>query len=438
MRLEITNVHAREVLDSRGTPTIEVEVTVEDIVTGRAIVPSGASTGSHEALELRDGDKGRYRGKGVLTAVDNVINEIRPEVLGMDASDQSALDNFMIELDGTPLKEKLGANAILGVSMAACRASASAQDLPLYKYLGGMQAGNLPVPQMNILNGGKHANNNVVVQEFMIMPVGAEDFTEAVRWCSEVYQSLKGVLKAEGLLSGVGDEGGFAPNLDSNEEAFLLIERAIREAGYSAGDDIYLGIDAAANEFYDEATGLYRLEPNEDPMDSKATVERYAQWVANHPIISIEDGLWEDDWAGWQYQTEVLGEKIQLVGDDLYVTNKERLARGVKEKSSNAILIKLNQIGTITETLDCMRLAAEQNMNCVISHRSGETEDSFIADFTVATSAGQIKTGAPARTDRVAKYNQLLRINDELSSPYYYGKKIYGRWQAPQVKVQQA
>jgi len=430
-RIEITDVHAREVLDSRGTPTVEVEVMVEDIVTGRAIVPSGASTGAHEALELRDGDEKRYFGKGVLKAVDNVNTIIRPEVLGMDATDQPFLDQVLIDLDGTPLKENLGANAVLGVSMAACRAAAIAVDLPLYQYLGGSTANLLPVPQMNILNGGKHAANNVIVQEFMILPVGAEDFAEAVRWGSEIYNALKTVLRADHLLGGVGDEGGFAPNLENNEEAFQLIERAIHNAGLIAGQDVYLAIDAAANEFYDEMSGRYRLEPNEEPMTAQETADRYARWVAKHPIISIEDGLSEDDWKGWQYLTEILGDKIQLVGDDLFVTNIERFAQGIELKASNAILIKLNQIGTVTETLDCMRLASEHGMNCVISHRSGETEDSFISDFTVATGAGQIKTGAPARTDRVSKYNQLLRIHDWLSAPHYVGKSKYLRWPAP-------
>jgi enolase len=431
--VEITDVHAREVLDSRGTPTIEVELTVEGIFTGRAIVPSGASTGTHEALELRDGDEKRFSGKGVLKAVGNVNTLIRPMILGMDAANQVELDRALIDLDGTPLKEKLGANAILGVSMASCRAAALAFDLPLYRYLGGSAANMLPVPQMNILNGGKHAANNVVVQEFMILPVGAEDFAEAVRWGSEVYHSLKKVLSAEQKLGGVGDEGGFAPNLDGNEQALQLIERAIHNAGLVAGQDVYLAIDAAANEFYDEMSGRYRLEPNEDAMTAEEVVDRYARWVAKHPIISVEDGLWEDDWAGWQRLNEVLGKKVQLVGDDLYVTSIGRLRQGIEQKASNAILIKLNQIGTVTETLDCMALATEHGMNCVISHRSGETEDSFISDFTVATGAGQIKTGAPARTDRVAKYNQLLRIHDGLAAPYYVGKTKFERWPAPQL-----
>jgi len=430
-RTSITNVHAREILDSRGTPTIEVEVTVEEMFVGRAIVPSGASTGTHEALELRDGDEKRFFGKGVLKAVENVNQIIRPEVLGYEASDQSGLDNLLRELDGTPLKKNLGANAILGVSMAAARASALAFDVPLYRYLGGIKADILPVPMMNILNGGKHANNNVQVQEFMILPVGAENMAEAIRWGAEVYNSLKNVLRADHLLGGVGDEGGFAPNLESNEEAFALIERAIHNAGLTAGSDVYLAIDAAASEFYDEMSGRYKLEPKEEPMTSEEVTDRYARWVGKHPIISIEDGLHEDDWDGWVYHTKVLGEKIQLVGDDLFVTNIERLQQGVDMHATNAILIKLNQIGTVTETLETMQLATQHNMNCVISHRSGETEDSFIADFTVATGAGQIKTGAPARTDRVSKYNQLLRINDELTSPKYVGKDMFMRWPSP-------
>jgi enolase len=433
-RLEITDVHAQEVLDSRGTPTVEVELTCEDAFMERAMVPSGASTGTHEALELRDGDPKRFFGKGVLKAVENVNEKIRPAILGMDALDQASLDTALIELDGTPHKEALGANAILGVSMAACRVAALATGLPLYRYLGGVKANLLPVPQMNILNGGKHAANNVVVQEFMILPVGAADWAEALRWGSEIYHSLKQVLSEEHLLGGVGDEGGFAPNLENNEEAFQLIERAIHNAGLVAGQDVYLAIDSAANEFYEEMSGRYRLEMNEDPMTAQEVADRYARWVSRHPIISIEDGLSEDDWEGWTYLTSVLGDKVQLVGDDLFVTSIERLTQGIEQGASNAILIKLNQIGTVTETLDCIRLAFENHMNCIISHRSGETEDSFIADFTVATGAGQIKTGAPARTDRVAKYNQLLRIHHELAVPNYAGKSLFRMWPAPVVK----
>jgi len=435
IRLEITDMHAREVLDSRGTPTVEVEVAVDEMFVGRAIVPSGASTGTHEALELRDGDASRYFGNGVLKAVENVNMVIRPEILGLDASNQQELDRVLRELDGTPLKENLGANAILGVSMAACRAAAVALDVPLFRYLGGVRANILPVPQMNILNGGKHAANNVVVQEFMILPVGVDDFAEAVRLCSETYQALKKVLKEAGKLGGVGDEGGFAPNLDSNEEAFQYIELAIHKAGLVPGIDIYLGIDPAANEFYNASTGKYTLERKEDPMTSEKVVERYAKWVENYPIISIEDGLQEDDWEGWIHLNKVLGKKVQIVGDDLYVTNIERLQKGIEQSASNAILIKLNQIGTVTETLDCMKLASDHGMNAVVSHRSGETEDSFIADLVVATGSGQLKSGAPCRTDRVAKYNQLLRINDQLSSPCYAGKGVFGRWPDPVVKT---
>ncbi|HEX9744204.1 MAG TPA: phosphopyruvate hydratase [bacterium] len=433
--LTITDVLAREVIDSRGTPTIEVEVTVDDFATGSAIVPSGASTGTHEALELRDGDKSRFMGKGVLTAVKNVNEIIGPEIIGMNGADQSALDYFLIGLDGTDLKEKLGANAILGTSMAACRASAMALGIPLYQYIGGINANLLPVPQLNILNGGKHAANNVQVQEFMILPVGADNWATAIRWGCEVYASLKNVLKKDGLLGGVGDEGGFAPDLNSTEDAFKLIERAISEAGLRPGEDVYLGIDAAASEFYIEESGRYQLEPNEDPMTSSEVASRYSEWISKYPIISIEDGLSEDDWDGWKAMTDALTDKVQLVGDDLFVTNMERFQRGIDGGISNAILIKLNQIGTVTETLDCIRLARDNGMNAVISHRSGETEDSFIADFTVATGAGQIKTGAPARTDRVSKYNQLIRINDRLSSPKFAGRSLFSRWPHPVVNA---
>ena len=432
--LEITDIHAREVLDSRGTPTVEVEATVDEGFVGLAIVPSGASTGTHEALELRDGDKKRFMGKGVLTAVKNANDIIRPIVLGMDALDQAELDRTLIELDGTPHKEKLGANAILGVSMAVCRAAANAVGLPLYRYLGGASANLLPVPMMNILNGGKHAANNVVVQEFMVCPVGAESWPEALRWGAEIYQALKAVLSKEHLLGGVGDEGGFAPNLTNNQEALQLIEKAIHNAGLVAGKDVFLAIDSAASEFYDHETARYRLEPNEEPMTAEEVSDRYTRWVAKHPIISIEDGLAEDDWHGWKYLTDNLGDKIQLIGDDIFVTSIDRLKMGIERGVSNAILIKLNQIGTVTETLDCMRIARAHNMNCIISHRSGETEDSFIADFTVATGAGQIKSGAPARTDRVAKYNQLVRIHDRLFDPKFAGKSVYNRWPQPIFK----
>jgi len=427
----ITDVHAREVLDSRGSPTIEVEIAVEDCAIGRAMVPSGASTGSYEAHELRDGDKKRFGGKGVLGAVTNVEDTIRPEILGMNATDQEALDRFLIQLDGTPTKERLGANAILGVSMATCRAAAASLGLPLYRYIGGMYASLLPVPLMNILNGGKHAANNIMLQEFMVLPVGAAGWPEAMRWCSEIYQSLRAILSRDHLLGGVGDEGGFAPDLENNESAFQLLERAIHNAGLVAGDDVFLAIDSAASEFYDDEIGRYRIEPNEDPMTAQEVVDRYARWVAKYPIISIEDGLAEDDWEGWSHMTRVLGDKVQIIGDDLFVTNIERLQKGIEKKAANAILIKLNQIGTVTETLDTMRLASFNNMNCIISHRSGETEDSFISDFTVATGAGQLKSGAPARTDRVAKYNQLMRIYDDLSNPRYAGKTMFQRWPSP-------
>jgi enolase len=428
---QITDVHGTEVLDSRGTPTVEVEITIDDEIKGRAIVPSGASTGTYEARELRDGDKKQYGGKGVLTAVSNIHEIIRNEIIGMNVLDQEGLDRFLVQLDGTPNKERLGANAILGVSMAACRAGAAGLGIPLYRYIGGIGADLLPVPMMNILNGGKHAANNLQVQEFMILPVGAENWPEAMRWGSEVYQSLRSVLKRDRLLGGVGDEGGFAPDLANNEEAFQLIEKAIHNAGLVAGQDVFLAFDAAASEFYDDDIGKYKLEPNEEPMSAKDVVDRYARWCAKYPIISIEDGLAEDDWDGWKLMTEVLGDKIQIIGDDIFVTNIERIQRGIEAGVANAVLIKLNQIGTISETLDAIRLTSQHNMNCIISHRSGETEDSFIADFAVGTSAGQIKSGAPARTDRVAKYNQLVRIHDELSFPHYAGRTAFNRWPSP-------
>jgi enolase len=428
---KITDVRGREVLDSRGTPTVEAEIVVNDRITGRAMVPSGASTGAHEALELRDGDKKRFGGKGVLTAVSNIEELIKPEIIGRDALDQEGLDRYMVQLDGTPNKERLGANAVLAVSMASCRAGAFALGVPLYRYVGGITGDLLPVPHMNILNGGKHAANNITLQEFMVLPVGAKDWPEAMRWCSEIYQSLKTLLSKEHLLGGVGDEGGFAPNLANNEEAFQLLERAIHNAGLIAGDDVFLAIDPASSEFYDDDIGRYTLEPNEEPMTNREVVDRYARWVAKYPIISIEDGLAEDDWDGWKYMNEVLGAKIQLIGDDIFVTNIERLQKGIDLKVANAILIKLNQIGTVTEALDAMRLALQHKMNCVISHRSGETEDSFIADFVVGTCAGQLKSGAPARTDRVAKYNQLMRIHDDLSHPRYAGRTAFERWPSP-------
>ncbi|MDO5724828.1 MAG: phosphopyruvate hydratase [Tissierellia bacterium] len=419
----ILDVYAREVLDSRGNPTVEVEVYTETGAFGRAIVPSGASTGAHEAVELRDNDKSRYLGKGVQNAVNNVNEIIAPEIIGFSVFDQIGVDNYMIELDNTPNKGKLGANAILGVSMAVAKAAADELGMPLYNYLGGVNAKTLPVPQMNILNGGEHADNNVDIQEFMILPIGAESFKEAVRMCAEIYHNLKNVLKEQGLNTGVGDEGGFAPNLESNEAAFKAIMKAIEKAGYKAGVDVMMGIDAAATEFYNEAEKTYVFTGENKTFTSEELVDWYAELVDKYPIISIEDGLAEDDWDGWKYMTEKLASKIQIVGDDLFVTNTERLSKGIEEDISNSILIKLNQIGTITETLDTIEMAKKHNMTAVVSHRSGETEDSTIADLVVAVNAGQIKSGAPTRTDRVAKYNQLIRIEDELGDDARYAGK---------------
>ena len=403
-------VYAREVLDSRGNPTVEVEVALESGAVGRAIVPSGASTGAFEAVELRDGDKGRYIGKGVEKAVANVNEIIAPELEGMDAFDQPAIDALMIELDGTHNKGKLGANAILGVSMAVARAAAEELGLPLFQYIGGVNAKQLPVPMMNILNGGEHADNSVDVQEFMILPVGAKSFREGLRMGAEVFHSLKKVLSERGLACGVGDEGGFAPNLGSNREALELIVEAIEKAGYKPGDDVRLGLDVAATEMYDKETKLYDLKHEGKKLTAEQMVDLYEEWVNNFPIVTIEDGLDEEDWDGWKVLTDRLGKKVQLVGDDLFVTNTERLERGIEAGVANSILIKVNQIGTITETLDAIEMAKRAGYTAVISHRSGETEDTTIADLAVAVNAGQIKTGAPSRTDRVAKYNQLLRI----------------------------
>ena len=420
----IVDVFARELLDSRGNPTVEVEVILEDGTMGRAIVPSGASTGVHEAIELRDNDKERFLGKGVLTAVDNVNEIIAPEIIGMNVTGQIDIDTIMLELDGTPNKSKLGANAILGVSMAVARAAAEFLGIPLYQYIGGINARQIPVPMMNILNGGQHADNNVDIQEFMIVPTGAPSFAEGLRMGVEVYHNLKKVLQAKGLATSVGDEGGFAPDLPSNEAAIEVILEAITAAGYKAGQDIHLALDVAGSELYKE--GKYHLESTRQVMTSEEMVEFYTGLVQKYPIISIEDGLAEDDWAGWALLTEKLGGKIQLVGDDLFVTNTERLAKGIEEGICNSILIELNQIGTVSETLDAIEMAKQAGYTCVISHRSGETEDTFIADFAVAANAGQIKTGAPARTDRVAKYNQLLRIEEELDEfALYKGLKSF-------------
>ncbi|GGG09998.1 phosphopyruvate hydratase [Paenibacillus aceti] len=420
----ISDVYAREVLDSRGNPTVEVEVYLESGAIGRAIVPSGASTGAHEAVELRDGDNSRYLGKGVLKAVENVNEHIAPEVIGMDALDQLGIDKLMIALDGTPNKGKFGANAILAVSMAVARAAADALDLPLYVYLGGFNAKQLPVPMMNIVNGGAHADNNVDVQEFMILPVGAPSFKEALRTGAEIFHNLKSVLKAKGLNTAVGDEGGFAPNFTSNEDALSSIMEAIEKAGYKPGVDVFLGMDVASTEFFKD--GKYHLDGEGKSFTSAEFVDLLASWVDKYPIITIEDGCSEDDWEGWKLLTEKLGDKIQLVGDDLFVTNTERLEKGINEGIGNSILIKVNQIGTLTETFDAIEMAKRAGYTAVVSHRSGESEDSTIADIAVATNAGQIKTGAPSRTDRIAKYNQLLRIEDQLGElAQYNGLKSF-------------
>lgn len=417
----INDIFAREIMDSRGNPTIEVEVFLEDGTVGRAAVPSGASTGVHEAVELRDGDKSRYLGKGVLKAVDNVNTIISPELIGFDATDQAGIDLLMIDLDGSANKGKLGANAILGVSMAVAKAAAQSLGLPLYQYLGGFNAKELPVPMMNILNGGEHADNNVDIQEFMIMPVGAPNFREALRMGAEVYHSLKAVLKGRGLNTAIGDEGGFAPNLSSNEEALKVIIEAIEKAGYKPGEDIFLAMDVASSEIYQD--GKYNLAGEGITKTAAEMVAFYEELVAKYPIISIEDGMAEDDWEGWKLLTEKLGDKIQLVGDDLFVTNTKRLKMGIDQDIANSILIKVNQIGTLTETFETIEMAKRAGYTCVISHRSGETEDATIADISVAVNAGQIKTGAPTRSDRIAKYNQLLRIEEELCVVGKYEQK---------------
>ncbi|HEY2001762.1 MAG TPA: phosphopyruvate hydratase [Acidobacteriaceae bacterium] len=412
---EIAQIHAREILDSRGNPTVEADVVLDGGAIGRAAVPSGASTGEHEAVELRDGDKSHYLGKGVLQAVENVESILAPELTGMDAANQRLIDATMISLDGSENKSKIGANAILAVSMACARASAAAVKLPLYRYLGGVNACILPTPMMNIINGGAHADNNVDFQEFMVMPVGAERFSDALRWGVEVFHTLKGVLKKKGYNTAVGDEGGFAPSLKSNVEAIEVILEAIEQAGFKAGEDIALALDPASSEFFDKASGNYVFKKSDkSEKTSEQMVDFYADWVRQYPIISIEDGLAEDDWKGWQVLTEKLGGRVQLVGDDIFVTNTERLQRGIDEGAGNSILIKLNQIGTVSETLETIELARRYGYTSVISHRSGETEDTFIADLAVATGAGQIKTGSASRTDRIAKYNQLLRIEEEL------------------------
>ncbi len=422
----IDEVYAREVLDSRGNPTVEVEVWLDDNTLGRAIVPSGASTGVHEAVELRDGDKKRYMGKGVLKAVENVNEIIAPAVEGLDAMDQPGLDALLCELDGTENKGKLGANAILGVSMAVARAAAESLGLPLYQYLGGVNGKTLPVPMMNIVNGGEHADNSLDIQEFMIMPVGASCFAEALRMGAETFHNLKSILKAEGMNTAVGDEGGFAPNLKTNEEALATIVKAIKKAGYKPGEDILLAMDVAASSFYNLETKKYELKGEGKELTSDEMIDFLADLVAKYPIISIEDGLAEDDWAGWKKLTKTLGKKVQLVGDDLFVTNTKRLAQGIEKGTANSILIKVNQIGTLTETMDAVEMAKKAGYTAVVSHRSGETEDTTIADLVVGLNAGQIKTGSLSRTDRIAKYNQLLRLEDILGdSAQYAGMKAF-------------
>jgi enolase len=426
---EIVDIVAREILDSRGNPTVEADVYLSSGSMGRAAVPSGASTGENEAVELRDGDKARYLGKGVQKAVKNIVDEILPALAGMDAAAQQEIDAKMIELDGTPNKSRLGANAILAVSMACARAAADAFGMPLYRYLGGVNARTLPVPNMNIINGGAHADNSVDFQEFMISPHGAATFSDAIRMGAEVFHNLKAVLKSRGYSTAVGDEGGFAPSLKSNEEAVEVILEAITKAGYRPGEDVSICLDPAASEFYDTEKKKYVFKKSDKrELTSEQMIEIWESWVRQYPIISIEDGMAEFDWEGWKLLTERLGGKIQLVGDDIFVTNPSILKKGIEQGVANSILIKLNQIGTVTETLECMEMAARAGYTCMVSHRSGETEDSFIADFTVATGAGQIKTGSASRSDRLAKYNQLIRIEQELgSAARFAGRKAYRR-----------
>jgi enolase len=424
--VEIVDVYARQILDSRGNPTVEVEVELEDGTVGRAAVPSGASTGIFEAVELRDNDKSVYMGKSVEKAVNNVNEIIAEELVGMNVFDQVSIDKVMLELDGTKNKSKLGANAMLGVSLACARAAAEYLGISLYQYIGGVNAKVLPVPMMNIMNGGSHADNNVDLQEFMIMPAGAESFSEALRMCSEIYHTLKNILKNKGLSTGVGDEGGFAPDLNSNEEAIEVIVEAIEKAGYKAGEQVFIALDPASSEFYNTETKMYELKGEGRTLTPAEMVDFYANLVEKYPIISIEDGMEEEDWDGWKLLTEKLGGKIQLVGDDLFVTNTERLTMGIERGVANSVLIKLNQIGTLTETLNTIEMAERAGYTAVVSHRSGETEDTTIADLVVAVNAGQIKTGAPARTERVAKYNQLLRIEEELATMgEYRGLKAF-------------
>jgi enolase len=423
---EIAQILAREVLDSRGNPTVEAEVILSGGSVGRAAVPSGASTGEHEAIELRDGEKGRYLGKGVRKAVANVMDTLAPALVGMDAADQHAVDSKMLELDGTPTKGKLGANAILAVSMACARAAADAHGLPLYKYVGGAQARTLPVPLMNILNGGAHADTRVDVQEFMVVPAGAPSFAEGLRWGAEVFHALKKILKGRKLATGVGDEGGYAPDLPANEEALKLIMEAIDAAGFKAGEQLFLALDVAASEFFDKGSKKYRLKGEGKEYDSSGLLDYYRGLADRYPIISIEDGMAEDDWEGWKKITDAMGGKVQLVGDDLFVTNVERLGRGIENGIANSILVKVNQIGSLTETFDAVRMAHKAGYTSVMSHRSGETEDTTIADLAVALDCGQIKTGSASRSDRIAKYNQLLRIEQELgAAARYAGRSVF-------------
>jgi enolase len=421
----ITDIFARQILDSRGNPTIEVDVFTSNGILGRAAVPSGASTGIHEAMELRDGDKSRYLGKGVLKAVENVNTIINEALQGEDVFDQKRLDRIMIDLDGTPNKSKLGANAILGTSLAIARAAAQEAGLSLYKYIGGVGAVTMPVPMMNILNGGSHADNLIDIQEFMVMPFGASSFSEGLRWGTEVFHHLKSVLKEKGMSTNVGDEGGFAPSLGSNEEAIQVVIEAIEKAGFKPGVDMHIALDAASSEFYNAEKGIYHFESTNTDMTSEQMVDYWVNWCEKYPIISIEDGLAEDDWTGWKLATEKLGHKVQLVGDDLFVTNTQRLSRGIEEGIANSILVKVNQIGTLTETIEAVQMATRNGYTSVMSHRSGETEDNTIADLAVALNTGQIKTGSASRSDRMSKYNQLLRIEEELGdSAVYIGKNF--------------
>jgi len=421
----ITDIHARQILDSRGNPTIEVDVFTSNGILGRAAVPSGASTGIHEAMELRDGDKSRYLGKGVLKAVENVNTLINEALQGEDVFDQKRLDRIMIDLDGTPNKSKLGANAILGTSLAIARAAAQEAGMSLYQYIGGVGAVIMPVPMMNILNGGSHADNLIDIQEFMVMPFGASSFSEGLRWGTEVFHHLKSVLKEKGMSTNVGDEGGFAPSLGSNEEAIQVVIEAIEKAGFKPGVDMHIALDAASSEFYNAEKGIYHFESTNTDMTSEQMVEYWVNWCEKYPIISIEDGLAEDDWAGWKLATEKLGHKVQLVGDDLFVTNTQRLSRGIDEGIANSILVKVNQIGSLTETIEAVQMATRNGYTSVMSHRSGETEDNTIADLAVALNTGQIKTGSASRSDRMSKYNQLLRIEEELgASAVYIGKNF--------------